>query len=40
MIGGYAGMQMDLYENMLFYVDGQFTGKAWGVGLGTILRTE
>lgn len=40
LVGAYAGMQMDLYENMLFYVDGQFTGKAWGVGLGTILRTE
>ena len=40
MVGGYAGMQMDLYENMVFYVDGQFTGKAWGIGLGTILRME
>ena len=40
MVGAYAGMQMDLYENMVFYVDGQLTGKAWGVGLGTILRTK
>ena len=40
MVGGYAGMQMDLYENILFYVDGQFTGNAWGVGLGGILRTK
>ncbi len=38
--GAYAGMQMDLYENMVFYMDGQFTGKAWGVGFGAILRTE
>lgn len=40
MIGGYLGMQMDLYENMTFYVDGQYTGKAWGVGVGTILRMD
>ncbi|NQV33402.1 MAG: hypothetical protein HQ515_11985 [Phycisphaeraceae bacterium] len=40
MVGGYAGMQMDLCENTVFYVDGQFTGKAWGVGVGTILRME
>jgi hypothetical protein len=40
MVGGYAGMQMDLYENVVFYVDGQFTGNAWGVGMGGILRTK
>jgi hypothetical protein len=40
MLGGYAGMQMDLKENMLIYVDGQFTGKAWGIGVGTIFRMK
>jgi hypothetical protein len=40
MVGGYAGMQMDVYENMVFYVDGQYTGKAWGIGLGAMLRTK
>jgi hypothetical protein len=40
MLGGYAGMQMDLKENMLIYVDGQFTGKAWGIGMGTIFRMK
>ena len=40
LVGVYAGMQMDLYKNMLFYMDGQFTGKAWGIGLGTMLRME
>ena len=40
MIGGFAGMQMDLSENTVFYVDGQFTGQAWGIGMGTILRVK
>jgi hypothetical protein len=40
MVGGYAGMQVDLCENTLFYVDGQYTGKAWGIGLGTIMRVK
>ncbi len=40
LIGGYAGMQVDLCRTTLVYVDGQFTGKAWGVGAGAMLRTK
>ncbi len=40
LIGGYLGMQVDLCKTTLFYVDGQFTGKAWGVGAGAILHTR
>lgn len=40
LVGAYAGMQMDLYENLMFYVDGQYTGKAWGVGIGAMMRTK
>ncbi|MCP4454728.1 MAG: hypothetical protein GY809_24985 [Planctomycetes bacterium] len=39
-VGVYGGMQMDLYENVLLYVDGQFTGKALGIGLGAMVRTK
>ncbi|MCF7975819.1 MAG: hypothetical protein K9N55_18525 [Phycisphaerae bacterium] len=40
LVGAYAGMQFDLCRRQLFYVDGQFTGNAWGIGLGAILRME
>jgi hypothetical protein len=38
MIGGYAGIQVDLSDRLLIYLDGQVTADAWGAGLGAVLR--
>jgi hypothetical protein len=37
-IGGYAGAQWYLDENSSLFTEVQFTGDAWGVGVGTIWR--
>jgi hypothetical protein len=38
MVGGYAGIQVDLSNRLLIYLDGQVTADAWGAGLGAVLR--
>jgi opacity protein-like surface antigen len=37
-IGGYAGAQWYLGENSSLYTEVQFTGDAWGVGVGTVWK--
>jgi len=36
--GGYVGGQWDLAQNASLYAECQFTGDAWGVGVGGIFR--
>lgn len=36
--GGYAGAQWYLAENSSLYTEVQFTGDAWGVGVGTVWK--
>jgi hypothetical protein len=38
MFGGYVGGQWDMAENASLYGECQFTGDAWGVGVGGIFR--
>lgn len=38
--GGYLGVQWDAFEDASFYAEYQFTGDAWGVGLGFVWRFE
>jgi hypothetical protein len=38
--GGYCGALWDVVRNTSLYAEYQFTGDAWGVGLGCILRLE
>ena len=37
-IGGYAGAQWYLGENSSLFTEVQFTGDAWGIGVGTIWK--
>jgi hypothetical protein len=39
-LGGYCGALWDVVRNTSLYAEYQFTGDAWGVGLGCILRLE
>ena len=39
-IGGYAGAQWQMAENLCWYVDGQGTGNAWAVGVGALWRVQ
>jgi hypothetical protein len=36
--GGYAGTQWHMNKNTSWYVEYQFTGDAWGIGVGAIWR--
>jgi hypothetical protein len=36
--GGYAGAHLDVDENTSCYIECQFTGDAWGVGIGAARR--
>lgn len=38
MVGAYAGMQLDLTDSTLLYMDGQVTPDAWGAGVGILFR--
>lgn len=38
MFGGYVGAQWDVVENASLYAECQFTGDAWGLGIGGIWR--
>ena len=38
MIGGYAGTQIDIGENVSLYVEGQFTGEAYSVAASIALK--
>ena len=40
MVGGYIGGQWNACENIIWYLDGQFTSNAWGIGLGGIWTVE
>jgi len=39
-LGGYAGFQWNMAENVYWFADAEFTGNAWGVGLGALWRVE
>jgi len=36
--GGYVGAQFDLDQDTFCFIEGQFTGDAWGIGLGASRR--
>ena len=36
--GGYVGASWDVREDIACYLEGQFTGDAWGIGLGAVRR--
>ena len=36
--GGYAGAYWDVRENIACYIEGQFTGDAWSIGVGATRR--
>ena len=36
--GGYVGASWDVRENISCYLEGQFTGDAWGIGIGAARR--
>jgi len=37
-LGGYVGAHWDVRENIDCYIEGQFTGDAWGIGIGAARR--
>jgi len=36
--GGYAGAYWDVRKDISCYLEGQFTGDAWGIGIGAVRR--
>jgi opacity protein-like surface antigen len=36
--GGYIGAQMNLYDNTVVNIEGQFTSNSWGIGAGIIWK--
>jgi len=36
--GGYVGASWDVRKDISCYLEGQFTGDAWGIGLGAVRR--
>ncbi|MFC1766186.1 hypothetical protein ACFL6U_29445 [Planctomycetota bacterium] len=39
-IGGFVGAQWIIADNIYCYLDGQATGDAWGLGIGTLYRVK